>query len=262
MTAAFWLPLLIKALATGLLVVCASALAETLGAFWGGLIASLPVSTGPTYIFLSMQHDAGFVAASALGSFAANATTAVFLTLYGLLAGRLPLWKSLGLAVLAWLAISLGMQRIAWTPLTATALNLVAYGAGLMLLRRVPAAEARPRHAAGRRWFDLPVRAGAVALFVSCVVLISTLVGPAATGIIAVFPISLTSLFVILHPRIGGPASALLAVNAMRPMLGFGAMLLVLHLAIPVLGVPLALVVALMVSALWSVGLLVLRPRA
>ena len=42
MTAMVWLPTLVRALATGLLVVSASAVAEALGPFWGALIASLP----------------------------------------------------------------------------------------------------------------------------------------------------------------------------------------------------------------------------
>src|SRR5215470_1720523 len=89
MTAALWLPPLVRALATGLLVASASAVAEAFGPFWGALIASLPVSAGPAYVFLAMQHGAEFVAASALSSFAANAATGLFLIVYGVLGGRM-----------------------------------------------------------------------------------------------------------------------------------------------------------------------------
>ena len=48
MTAAIWLPPIVRALATAPLVVSASVAAEALGPFWGALIASLPVSAGPS----------------------------------------------------------------------------------------------------------------------------------------------------------------------------------------------------------------------
>jgi hypothetical protein len=243
MTAELWLPPLVKALATGLLVVSASALAESLGPFWGALIASLPVSAGPAYVFLAMQHGADFVAASALSSFAVNAATGLFLIVYGLLAQRLSPWRGLMTAVLAWL------------------LNLVVYGVGFGLLKAARRTEAKSEPVARRRRFDLPVRAVAVAAFVSVVVAVSSILGPNVTGIAAVFPISLISLIVIVRPRIGSLASSLLAANALRSMLGFGMMLLTLHLAIPVWGTATALIMALLVSVFWSAGMLLLRRR-
>ncbi|WP_158744443.1 hypothetical protein [Acidisphaera sp. L21] len=254
-----WLVLLGRAMATAILVMCASALGESLGPFWGAFIASVPVSTGPTYLFLAMQHDASFVAASALASCAANASTGLFLLVYGRLVRRSASWAPLGLALLAWFAASLAIQRIAWTPVTALAVNIVVFGGGFALLGTTPPPGATAPGSVRRRWFDLPLRGAAVGAFVLTVLTISTVLGPQATGIIAVFPISLTSLIVILQPRIGGVATSLLAANALRAMLGFGVMLLVLHLAIPPLGIAAALIAALIVSVGWSAGLLGLR---
>jgi hypothetical protein len=79
MTAILWLPPPVRALTTATLVISASALAEALGPFWGALAVSLPVSAGPTYAFLAMQHGHDFLAASALSSFASNAATGLFL---------------------------------------------------------------------------------------------------------------------------------------------------------------------------------------
>jgi hypothetical protein len=261
MTATLWLPPLVRALATGLLVVCASAVAEALGPFWGALIASLPVSAGPAYIFLAMDHGADFVAASALSSFAANAATGLFLIVYGILAARMSPWRGLAVAVLAWFGASLATHQFIWTPTTAFVLNLGVYGVGFALLDTVRPTEPQPPRLARRGRFDLPVRAVAVAAFVSLVVAVSSILGPNATGIAAVFPISLISLIVIVRPRIGGVASSLLAANALRSMLGFGMVLLTLHLAIKSWGTATALVVALLASAFWSVGLLLLRGR-
>jgi hypothetical protein len=261
MTATLWLPPLVKALTTALLVVSASVAAEALGPIWGALIASLPVSAGPAYVFLAMQHGQDFVASSALSSFVANASTGLFLIIYGVLASRTSPWRSLCIAVLAWWGTSVATHQITFTPSTALLLNLAVYGTGFALLNTVRTAKSIPARATPRRWSDLPARALAVAAFVSLVIAASSILGPNATGIAAVFPISLISLIVIVRPRIGGAASSLLAANALRAMLGFGMTLLALHLAIQPLGVPVALAVALFVSALCSTGLLVLGTR-
>jgi hypothetical protein len=262
MIAAVWVPALAKAVSTAMVVVVASALAEAIGPFWGALIASLPVSAGPAYVFLAMQHDASFVAASALSSCAANAATGLFLIVYATTARILRLWQGLGAALATWLVASVVMRQIAWTSATVVLLNLVVYGAGFLMLSGMDKPPPRSATVPLRRWFDLPLRAAAVALFVSGVVVASSMLGAQATGIAAVFPISLTSLIIIVRPRIGGPASALLAATALQAMLGFGLGLLALHLAVQPWGVAPALLAGLLVSVSWSGGLLVLRGRS
>jgi hypothetical protein len=261
MTAMLWLPLIAKALATALIVVAASTAAEALGPVWGAIIASLPVSAGPVYVFLAMQHGPVFVAASALNSAAANGATGLFLTTYGTLAKSMPPWRSLAVAVGGWLMASLAIQQIAWTPVSAVALNVVIYGLGLASVNGCGTANPSRARPSRRRWFDLPLRAASVAAFVSTVITVSSVLGPAATGIAAVFPVSLISLIVILLPRLGGPATARIATSALPPMLGFGIVLTMLHLIIQPFGVAAALVFALAVCALWSGTLLQLQVR-
>jgi hypothetical protein len=263
MTAMPWMPLAAKALVTALIVFAASTAAEALGPVWGALIASLPVSAGPAYVFLTMRHGPAFVAASALNSAAANGATGLFLTIYGTLAKRTSMspWRGLVIAVGAWLVASMAIQQVSWTPTSAVALNLAIYGPGLAFASwggTVTPGSVRPSR---RRWFDLPLRAASVAACVSAVVAASTVLGPAATGVAAVFPVSLISLIVILLPRLGGPVTAQVATNALPPMLGFGVMLLLLHLTIRPLGVVAALVLALAFCVMWSGVLLQLQTR-
>jgi hypothetical protein len=262
MFAEFWFPLLIKALATASLVVAASVLSERLGPIWGALITSLPISVGPAYVFLTLKHDDGFVAASALSSCAANAATGLFLIVYGLRAPKRPVWNSLGLAIAAWFAASLAIQAVDWTPLSASLMNILVYGTGFVLLRRSRTALVTKDRLRKGRWFELPVRAVAVAAFVVTVVLASSALGSKATGIATVFPLSFTCLLAILQGRLGGHATALLASTALRSMLGFGAALLVLHLTIQPLGAVAGLSLALAVSVGWSAGFLIQRAHA
>jgi hypothetical protein len=202
-----WLPLIVKALVTALIVMSASAVADALGPVWGAIVASLPVSAGPAYVFLAMQHGPDFVAASVLNSAAANAGTGLFLITYAVLAKRIPPWRSLAVAVALWLAICLLQQRVAWNFEKVCELNLAVYGSGLFFVNKGGTARFEPAQSSRRRWFELPLRASFVAAFVSLVVAISSVLGPTATGIAAVFPVSLISLFVILQPRLDGPSS-------------------------------------------------------
>ena len=66
-----------KMLATALVVVAAAVAAEKAGPRVGGIIASLPVSAGPSFIFLSFQADDAFIATAALASMVAIADTAL-----------------------------------------------------------------------------------------------------------------------------------------------------------------------------------------
>jgi len=261
MTSFLWLPALTKAASTAMIVVLASALAERLGPFWGALVTSLPISTGPAYVFLALEQDATFLAASLLSSFAAHAATALFMVTYGLLARRHSLWRSLLPAVLAWALGGYAILQVAWTPLSALVLNLVVYAACLAVLRPRPLAPGDLRAAPRRRWYDLPARAAAVAGFVLLVVAASSVLGPEATGLVAIYPIGMTCLSVILHPRIGGPAMSLLVATSLRAMLGFGAMLLVVHLLVQPWGVPAAMAAGLAVSLAWSAVLMLARRR-
>ncbi len=260
MTFPLWLPPVVRAVLTALLILAASRLADRMGPFWGALVASLPVSAGPTYVFLSIDHDPGFVAASALVSCATNAATGLFLIVYALLARR-GLVLSLGVASATWLAAAFAIAQLAWSPATALLANVVVAVAGCRILPAATAVPTRVSRAGPGLRADQIVRAVAVALFVSAVVFGSRWLDPGITGVVALFPVTFLSLFVLVHPRQGAVACAAMASGAVRAMFGFGLMLLGLHLAIVPLGVVPALVIALLLTLAWSGGLLVWAAR-
>ena len=105
MTTMIWLPFLVKALATALIVASASVVAEarTIWQCWS------PACRCRRSDVLAMRHGEDFVAASALSSFAAYwFVPALFMACWP---GRLPPWRCLG--VLARLAC-LAMGLVAW----------------------------------------------------------------------------------------------------------------------------------------------------
>jgi hypothetical protein len=70
------------------LVVTASVITERSGPVIGALIATLPISAGPSYVFLALDHDAVFIAEGALASLAINAATLLLSLTYVVLAQR------------------------------------------------------------------------------------------------------------------------------------------------------------------------------
>ena len=57
---AYWFELALKMAVTALFVSVATVIAERLGPTVGALVATLPVSAGPVYVFLALDHDSAF----------------------------------------------------------------------------------------------------------------------------------------------------------------------------------------------------------
>ena len=241
----FLLSLAVKMVVTAGFVVFATFLAERAGPVVGGMIATLPIAAGPAYIFLSLDHGPDFIAASALSSLVVNAANCVFAFVYTLSAQRRGLVLSVVPALLAWLAFASLSRALPWTTASAVAFNAVVLGVCLAIGNRL-------RHArmplVTRRPYDIPLRAGMVALLVATVIGLSARVGPTITGMFAVFPIVLLSLTLILHPRIGGPAAGAVLSNTMLGLVGFSCTCLTARLLVPPLGTAAGLSIALAVS--------------
>jgi uncharacterized membrane protein (GlpM family) len=258
---AFWLALLARAAVSACVVVAATVAAEAAGPFWGGLIVSLPIGAGPAYAMLALQHDVAFIAASALGSFAVNAATFVFLASIALLATRVRWGWALVGGLVAWVVAVLLIRCVEWDVPSAIVLNLAAIVASLAATRAVQRNGITSRAPVRRRWFELPVRAIMVGSMVGAVVTGSRALGPTLTGMAAVFPVAFTSFALLMLPRVGGDIAAAIMVSALRAMPGFALALLTLHLAAVPLGIGAALAVALLPSLLWSALLLLTRRR-
>src|SRR5205814_5494 len=81
----------------------------------GGLVATLPISAGPVYFFLALDHDAQFIAASALASLTANAVTGQFALVYILVAQIRAPATSLAVVVGFWLLAIFLVRSFEWT---------------------------------------------------------------------------------------------------------------------------------------------------
>ncbi len=248
----------VKIVLTAAIVVGAATATERAGPLLGALIVTLPIGAGPSYVFLAIQHDPEFIAASALGSLAINAVNGVFGLVYAALAQRRGLIISVTTALAVWVVLAAAMRSVEWTLARGILLNVAVYAVCLPLA-------ARFRHAAmpiyRRRWYDAPLRGLLVSLIVTAVLALSTRVGPTTTGILATAPMVMTSMALILQPRVGGKASAAVIANGLTGLVGFGVSLLVLHAAALAFGNAIGLVLWILSSMGWNLCLWVLWRR-
>ena len=241
----FTVTLIVRMAVTAAFLLGATITAERAGPLIGGLVATLPISAGPIYIFLAIDHGAHFVGVSALGSLVSNGVNIVFALTYALLAQKRSLAVSLSGAFGMWIGLNWLTSFAAWILPAAIAFNVVVLALALWLtssLRHVRSPQVKAR------WHDLVMRAAMVALLVGTVVTLSYHIGPTASGNLAVFPIVLTIIIIILHRRVGGPATAAVMANAVIGLGGFGVACIVLNLTADPLGAALALSLTLAVS--------------
>ncbi|MFK4512024.1 hypothetical protein LPJ38_02910 [Bradyrhizobium daqingense] len=244
--------LLLRMAIAAAFVVSASVITERSGPVIGALVATLPVSAGPSYVFLAIDHDAAFVAQGALASLPINAATIFMGLTYVVLAQRQSFVVSVASAIGVWIVLASIVRLFDWSLAAGLAVNVVAFGICIPLL-------AKYRHVkmplVTRRWYDIPFRAALVATLVAIVVSTSGWVGPRVSGVIALYPIVFTSMMVILHPRIGGPPTAAVLANSAWGLLGFGMAIAVLHVAVTHFGSAIGLSLALGTCVVWNLTL-------
>src|SRR6476469_4168544 len=125
-------------------VVSASIATERSGPVIGALVATLPISAGPSYVFLALDHDAAFIAEGALASLPINAAT-IFLGLtYVVLAQRHGPLLSCAAAVAVWLALAAIIRSVSWSLAGGLIVNAIAFAVCVPLLARYRHAKMPP----------------------------------------------------------------------------------------------------------------------
>ena len=207
-------------------------------------------------MFLALDHDDTFVRGALIGSMLANIAAGAYCIAYGYSARRFSTPLSIALALATWLATGLILRQFEWSAIAAMAATFAIYAILIPFSRRfldAPMPAVPPR-----AWYAIPLRAIAVAALVAAVTTLSWTLGPNASGMLAVFPIVLSSLVAILQPRIGGPATARTILSGLPGLLGFCVALAIAAELTPVIGRFPALTVGLGICLLWN-GALVLR---
>src|SRR6478672_3392054 len=206
----FILSLVLRMAVAAAFVVIASMITERSGPAIGALIATLPISGGPSYVFLAIDHDDAFIAQSALASVPMNAASVLMSVAVIFLVQRFGVAISVVGGLGAWLAVALFVSAFDWAVTGGIVFNAITFVICLPLVQRFRSAK-------------MPL--------VTVVVTLSSIVGPHVSGVIALFPAVFTSLILILVPRIGGAPTAAVLAHGQWGLIGFGLAIVILHVA-------------------------------
>ena len=254
-----WFLLVARMLIAAGVVVGASLAVERTGPFAGAMIATLPLSAGPAYVFLAMDHGPAFLAESAVASLLAAAASAAFQVTYCAVAPHARTVPSLAAALGGWAVALTIFDRFSWSLGPAVLLVLASFSLAAIVTRakrRValpPIGRARP--------IELVGRAAAVMALVTAVTLAGRLLGPHAAGLFALMPVVFTSLIILVQPRAGGTVLAAVMAHGTLGMIGYGFALGLLAVTAIPLGSTVALLLAFAACVGWNGVLIAVRRR-
>jgi hypothetical protein len=250
--------LAVRMAAVAIFIVISALLSERAGPFFGAMVTSLPVYTGPVYLFLTLDHPPVFLAQVTVGSLGSCAVIPIFVLVYALMvrAGRGAI-PSLLSALAAWVGVAAIVQLKDWSLIEALIFALPIYAVTILIGRDFTRAVAMTP--TGRSWRDLLLRVALVTCVVGTVNALSPFLPIKVTGLLSIMPTVMMSLVLVLHGRIGGPATAALLIHAITGMVGMLLAVTLVGLTIVPWGPTASLSAGLATSVSWNLMLIAIR---
>jgi hypothetical protein len=250
--------LAVRMAAVAVFIIAGALISERAGPFFGAMVTSLPVYTGPVYLFLAIDHPPEFLAQVTVGSLGSCAVIPIFVLVYALMArtgwGALP---SLLVAFSVWMAVAAGVQLNDWSLIEALLFALPIYAVAIVVGRSFTNAVAMTP--TGRSWRDLMLRVLLVTCVVGAVNAMSPFLPVKLTGILSIMPTVMMSLILVLHGRIGGPATAAMLTHSIAGMVGMLLAVTLVGLTIVPWGPAASLSAGLATSLSWNLTLIAIR---
>ncbi len=244
----FYLQFFLKLGLSAAIVIAASLVIEHSGPLVGALVVTLPVTVIPAFAFISLDHNASYMAAAATVGFAVVSINGLFMMLYILLAQKRNIVVSVGIPIVVWFTFAWFIYIYSWTSLSALLLNACIFPVCIFLARHY---RSHRILIIKRKWYELPLRTILVCLLMGTVLVLSGFASPSTAAIISVFPISTTSTILIIHSSFGGRSSASVIANGLWGMLGIGIGLFVFSLTVEI-SIPLSFTVFILVPVTWN----------
>jgi hypothetical protein len=191
--------LLIKLFLTPLLMLTVSWSARRWGPGIGGLLAGLPLTSGPISIYLCVEQGPGFAAAAASNSVLSLTPVALFSIVYSRLSDRLAIALSALASSGAFLLSLYVLQRTALSFWPAWIMGFLAISIGLILAPNKIAPKLQIRYP---RW-DLPARIFSATAMVLIITLSASVLGPEWSGLLSPIPVLAWPLCVFVHHQQG-----------------------------------------------------------
>ena len=237
--------LLLKLIATPLLVGGASIAARRWGPAIGGWIVSLPLTSGPVLFFLALDPGPAFARAATTGTLLGLGAICGFAI--GYLAGsrRGPL-VAFASASAGFLVVAIAVQPFLDVPFPALAVCVVA--AIAVVLRLLPVSTGASPGTVHPAW-DLPARVIVGTALVLGLTTIAPLLGPVTSGLVATFPVYVAVLAVFEHMRAGRQAALGVLRGLLTGLFGTVAFYVVIWALILPAGIAIAFGAAIAVTA-------------
>jgi len=242
--------LLIKILATGVIVIAVTVSVAQLGSRIGGILAGTPIVIGPAFYFLGREQTTEFVFDAAVSTLHALTASLVFLMAYVIAASRLHAIGSLAVAVMSWIIGAAIFTQVPGNLLPALGLYLFVFAGALLLEFWLNLKEARI--AAKTHWGDLLARGAAAGILVGITTTAGAQFGPTVSGAMAGFPVGFVVISLTLYQRFGADVARATLVAAQRGMLSLVAFAAAIGVLTPIWGAVASFWPALSISLLVS----------
>lgn len=247
--------LLLKLTLAPLLVACATLVTHIRGPRAGGLLMGLPLTTGPIFLFLTVENGPHFGADATVGILYGLTGLVAFSVAYAAVAARARWTVSLVIATLAFFIVPLSAQNLGHNIFIAGSTAWLAQALALSLMRTAePQTAPLPR----RRW-DVWVRMLAVAALTLTITTAAPRLGPTLSGIVGTFPIAISVVVAFTHHQSGPVAASTMLRGCILSWISFTNCFVVIGLMLEGLGVVAALALGVLVGALTSTLILCSR---
>jgi hypothetical protein len=210
----------------------------------GGWLAGLPLVAGPVLVFYGIEQGPAFASRAAQGTMAAMAANAVFSVLYAWLARSLPWYVCILLGWGTFAAAITALETFQPGLAVSLALPIAAALVGSRVMPRAESLARGPTVPAG----DLAIRMFASAAVVVTLTSLAERLGPAWSGLLAAFPVIITTVAAFTHVQRGPAAVAAFFRGFVPATIGFVLFCLMLAVLMPRWGVLPSTVVALAVQ--------------
>ena len=245
--------LLLKLTLTPLLIGGSSLAARRWGPLVGGWIVSLPLTSAPVLFFIALDHGAQFAADASVGTLVGLGILGAWCLGYTAFARRGPVVAVLAAAA-TFLCLGIAVQPILGAPFLLLA--VLAYAAIVVSIRLLPRGGALRSEAPHPSW-DLPARMLVGTAIVVGLTTLAPLLGPSLSGLLATYPVYISVLSVFTQLREGPGGAFEVLRGLLKGLFGTIAFYVVLHPALPVLGIGVSFVAAILVAA--SIQVVALR---
>jgi uncharacterized membrane protein (GlpM family) len=256
-----WISLAVKVGLTPVLIALVSLAGRRWGTTVSGWLVGLPLTSGPIIFILASERGTAFAAKTSEGTLTGCFSEVAFCLAYGWCALRFRWPIALAASFLAFALSTAALQHVFLPSLPLFALAVCALALSIRLMPS-PVAEPAAGTIHSPPW-DIPARMIVATALVLALTSVAPALGPHLTGLIAPFPVYVTTLTVFAH-RLQGSARAIDVLKGLLfGLFAFASFLLVLATLLTQVGIAPAFALAIVAAlAIQGISLWVLRRPA